>query len=195
MGVNSYLWEIAAGIAAGITILTALLATSRRIRTVVKRFLRGPDIKSVVRRPFKYREVHRGLGYLSERSRIFNPDLLVGINRGGAILGGMIGKRLGMMARSLEVTHRPEDPVSLPVDDSFLAGKKVLLLDDRIRTGTNVTRARDYLLERRAADVYILVFALPHGWSEQSFPHDFAYEVSSPDLPFPWEPGSSREWK
>lgn len=190
MSLLSYLGEISAVI----TIVGALLATSQRFRALIRRSLQGPDVKSVINRPFKYREVHRGLVHLSRQARDFGPDLLVGINRGGAILGGMIGKRLGMIVRILEVTHRPEDPVWLAVNDKLLVGKRVLLVDDRLRTGTNMARARDYL-QQRGANVYCMVFARPEGWTELSLPQEFAYHVSAPDLPFPWEPGSSKEWK
>jgi adenine/guanine phosphoribosyltransferase-like PRPP-binding protein len=151
-------------------------------------------IKSLLNKPIGYLEVHNGLIFLAKKALLYAPDYLIGINRGGAILGGMIGKRLGMMVRCIELTHRPEDSPSLPIDDSLLPGKRVLLVDDRLHTGINMAKAIDFLLERKAV-LFSMVFAIPQGWKRNGFPCEYAYKVTGSDLPFPWEPGASKEWR
>lgn len=193
----SQLPEIDPGIGVFVRIMSLAKSTMRYCfggaMSILEKW-QGNRIKSLVKRPFTYRQVIVGLSHLTEVSRSFNPDILVGINRGGAIIGGMVGKRLKKWVFIIEIKHDFDGPIGLSIDKKKLEGKRVILIDDRIHTGLNLRRARSFIIDQ-GAEVQVLVFARPENWHEQLYPNDYAFEVSSPSLPFPWEPGTSSEWK
>jgi hypoxanthine phosphoribosyltransferase len=183
-------------IAAGVTVLMFFGILWKQISTLWQRkFLPKPKDR-VVKQPFTYNDVHEGMRELVFFARNFRPDLIVGINRGGAIVGGILGKHLDCMAYVLEVVSK-ENRVRFTGDDDILKGKRILLVDDRISTGHHMKLAYEYL-RSSAADIRTAVFAwivdTGSGVDLQQGPDAFGYRVSSALLPFPWEPGHARSW-
>lgn len=83
-------------------------------------------------------------------------NIIIGIDRGGAIVGGMLAKNLGLAIETLAVFYANPPQTKMGVETSIRAGgclenidffnvEKVLLVDDAIRTGVSMTKAVDML--------------------------------------------------
>jgi hypoxanthine phosphoribosyltransferase len=79
----------------------------------------------------------------------FDPDLVIGLGRGGAILGGMIAGALGL--KPVQVLDMVHDPVA-PKGEREIKGhldlsgvKKALLVQGEVRSGGSLVEARKQL--------------------------------------------------
>lgn len=98
-------------------------------------------------------EVFEELEKLVKKIKGFKPDYIVGINRGGAILGGMLAKRLNIDYVYLVDVNckKDKDAESCSIDKNldipeFKNKKcKVLLVDDAIRMGQHMNTVEEYL--------------------------------------------------
>jgi hypoxanthine phosphoribosyltransferase/uncharacterized membrane protein YeaQ/YmgE (transglycosylase-associated protein family) len=132
-----------------------------------------------------WNEISSDLRKLVGFAHEFHPDLIVGVNRGGAIVGGIVAKQLQLdcsVIYLLRVTplhahhghgYNVTEYWSSNVD---MHNKRVLLVDDAKRTGGHMKYARDYLLAK-CPDVVIGTTVLlelsvhdpgghvPAGWS------------------------------
>jgi len=101
---------------------------------------------------YTWEEVDAGLQRLYEYAKSFAPDHIIGINRGGAIVGGCIGKQLGKWVKLLTVDDDLEDPKVLEhFDGSGWAkgeGLRLLLVDDSKRRGRHSQRALKLLEDK-----------------------------------------------
>ncbi len=98
----------------------------------------------------------------------FSPEIVVAIARGGLLLAGSVAYALGVKScGSLNVEfytgvdERLAQPEILPplLDGASLAGKRVLLVDDVLTTGSTANTASRALLRGGAASVDVLAFA------------------------------------
>ena len=176
-----------------LTIIGTAFGVSRWLKNKRPFYYLAKSRDKVVKSPFSYHDVHGGISFLVERARAYDPDTIVGINRGGAIVGGILGKHLIEFVRIIEVKRDSEEPIFCGFDED-LANKKVLLIDDRVTQGKNLSKAYDYIA-KRAADVRCMVFAFVETETPKRSPNDYAYKVISREIPLPWEPGAVREWK
>jgi len=169
------------GIAAIITILTAVFAARRWIE---KKFMSKP-FDRLVTSDFAYRDVLAGIEKLVHLARAFGPDQIVAINRGGAIVGGMLGKDLGLIPRVMEV-RMPDNEVWF--DQTIdIQNHKILLVDDRLTDGEHMKAGWEYL-NSRAKDVRKFVFVYIEGPRNQICPDQYAYKAKSEHILLPWEP-------
>lgn len=89
-----------------------------------------------------WEEVYKGVRKLSEKIEgEYKPDLIVAISSGGAIIGGMLSRLLDVpiaqITRSnprLEET-KPANSTTTFLPDMIMRGKKILLVDDLVRSG------------------------------------------------------------
>jgi xanthine phosphoribosyltransferase len=109
-------------------------------------------------------------------------ELVVAIANGGVIPAAIINQRLGKELRLLHLNLRDEQqrprhdaPVLLYPLDFEVKGRRVLLVDDRARTGATLAAARELL--RDAASVTTLVV---NGRADRAL-------YDEPCFRFPWE--------
>jgi hypoxanthine phosphoribosyltransferase/class 3 adenylate cyclase len=103
--------------------------------------------KPVTKKILTYEDVSQGIDILTYAAARFRPDHIYGINRGGAIVGGMIAKRLGIpIVFILQVfPGKTKEVVNCGLSLRQLTGKKVLLVDDALRRGKHMRPATNYL--------------------------------------------------
>jgi hypoxanthine phosphoribosyltransferase len=81
-------------------------------------------------------------------------DLIVAIANGGIVPAGIINQRLNLEVQTIRINLRDEfqqpkydaPRLMAPVEFEF-RDKKVLLVDDRIKTGSSIRLAKEILLE------------------------------------------------
>lgn len=184
---QSFLQIWLSSIAAILTVIVSIYGGWKWIRRLWgKKFLAKPFGKKA-KTNFTYNDVLAGVEKLVEPARNFKPEEIVGINRGGAILGGMLGKELGFVPRIIVVD---EDNEKVWFNDAEeLRGRKVLLVDDRLTDGKHMGLAYDYLQEyAKAKDVRKIVFTWINRPTAVSSPDFWAYEADKGKLLLPWEP-------
>lgn len=113
-------------------------------------------------------------------------DLVVAVLNGGREPARLVAEKLGLPVAGLRVNfrderHRPRHaaPVLLAPPDFDLCGRRVLVVDDRSRTGATLALAREVLEE--AAVVRTLAV---NGKADYSL-------FDEPCFVFPWAPGSA----
>ena len=101
-------------------------------------------------------DVERGIDLLVEDAERFNPDYIFGINRGGAIIGGIIAKKLKKpVIYLLEVNfdknkelriieHQSGNEIQVQGQNRI----KILLVDDSFRSGEHMSVASEHLKEK-----------------------------------------------
>jgi xanthine phosphoribosyltransferase len=92
-------------------------------------------------------------------------DLIVAVANGGIIPAAIINQRLSKEIQLLKLNLRDnmqnrlyDQPVLLEEIDFDIKGKKILLVEDRVKTGTTLEFAKKLLLEKGADKV--LTFAV-----------------------------------
>jgi len=193
MKVNDFIYQYIATIAAVLTILLFMVALWHWLRSLWERlFLAKPRDKKV-REDFTYHDVIVGTSYLVARAKAFVPDFIIGINRGGLIVGGIIAKHLEKLTHSIIVERNIREfevniaeSAAFLKDSAALKDKKVLLVDDRLNSGNHMETAYEFLRER-SCDVRKLVFAWVDHPSPKTTPDVWAYRAISEELTLPWE--------
>ena len=81
-------------------------------------------------------------------------DLIVAVANGGIIPAAMLNQRLNLDMQLLKLHLRDADQKQLYEEIRFeVKGKKILLVEDRVKTGTTLNYARQLLLGAGAAVV------------------------------------------
>lgn len=92
----------------------------------------------------------RALDRIVRQAKDFHPEVIVGINRGGAIVGGMIAKKLRLEPPILLNVDQKRDEVVIEQRNEAKWKKisgRILLCDDACRTRDTLTSAVAYLRE------------------------------------------------
>ena len=121
----------------------------------------------------------------------FQPDLIVGVSRGGWIPGRILSDLLGNAHTAnvkiefyVGIGQTSRKPVVTQPISEEIANKRVLVVDDVADTGESMFVALDHVLERHAGDVRtITIYHKPHS----KFKPDFFAETTSHWIVFPWE--------
>jgi len=144
------------GIIAGIiTIIgTALALLKRFLWLWLKRHVAWVDLqdhkKPVTKERLSWQDVFEGIiKALLPDAQNFKPDAIFGINRGGAIVGGLIAKKLNIpQVFILDINFDRPTIVIEHRQNQVLPGSRVLLVDDALRTGDHMRAATKYLRDR-----------------------------------------------
>jgi len=121
----------------------------------------------------------------------FQPDLIVGVSRGGWVPGRVLSDLLAN-SRTANVkvefyvgigktSRRPL--VTQPISEE-ISGKRVLLVDDVADTGESLLVALQHVRERGAGEIRtVTIYHKPHS----KFKPDFFAETTGLWIVFPWE--------
>jgi hypoxanthine phosphoribosyltransferase len=184
--------------------------------------LSGPQSPSGDRRPITWQEVGTLFDVVVGRGKICSvlghgrqlgwddwmPEVIVGINRGGAILGGMIAKRLSMSERHglVHVVRRDRyggvAAGELLMPEGTKSVSRVLIADDGFLSGKHAIAARKAVMDKYGEDVEIrlavFLFVDPRplpedetGISEEVLPNYYGAAVPMWSYRFPWSPDDS----
>lgn len=159
--------------------------------------------KPVLKNVLTYDDVHQGIELLLAQARVFNPDYIYAINRGGAIVGGMLAKRLDMpLVYILEVRKDAKPQV---VDHGKpaqgLKDRRILLVDDSVRTGTRMELASRYILKhiekKNLMKMALLNVSIEHPGrltaEYQPVVDKYAYFTHSGKVFLPWDSEGEKE--
>jgi len=148
-----------------------------------------------IEEPLSWEEVYKGVGRLSEKIvKEYKPDLIVGISSGGAIVGGMLSRLLdtsiAQITRSnprLEET-KPSNSITTFLPEVIMRGKKILLVDDVIRSGRTLHKYYKEIeeggIDPSGIKSACLVLSGEHWLKEPDF---YIYRASKVDLRMPWD--------
>jgi len=126
----------------------------------------------------------------------YEPELVVGIARGGVIVGAVIASALDVDFFPIKVSRRvmmevvSEEPVLVIKPYSYAAGKRVLLVDDISRTGATMNIARRALEKFEPVEIKTACYADRKG---DGYEPDFCKISAESDVVFPWDYHSARE--
>lgn len=134
----------------------------------------------------------------------FSPQVVVGVDRGGAVLAGMLAKRLALPSTTISSQGRwTLSDTRGSLDKGIRDGKKssgepihrMLLVDDVCRSGSTLSHANDFLTRlfagRAGTDIRqacILNELKPHGPGKSITPTYSVYETNRRDTGMPWDP-------
>jgi hypoxanthine phosphoribosyltransferase len=160
-----------------------------------------PRNELLVKRILSYVDVEYSIDELIKDIRGFSPDIIIGIDRGGAIVGGMLAKYLErpLTTMSSSIAWTISDPLS-SLDDGVkhlgkqrtekYNNKKILLVDDVCRGGGTLKRAYKVLDEKCNFELQTAVILNEKrevGPSKVFMPNFFVYETERLNVRMPWD--------
>ena len=147
--------------------------------------------KPVTTDEMEYKDVQLAITRLVDLLRPRRPDIVLGVDRGGAITGGILAKQLGIPIRHLYRLADGEG-FSSGYDVSELKNKVVVLVDDCSRTGRTLSQAVTYVRSHPGLKEFITVVALftppaRRGRESRTIPDYYAYHTNRVDIKMPWD--------
>lgn len=139
-----------------------------------------------------YDEVVAGVADLIAAAREWKPDRIVGINRGGAIVGGMIAKALGL--RYVAIVAMVSEGAGLRVVERPSPDEQVsraLLVDEANRTGRHALVAQHELASLYPAAEVRVAALVDVGFvtnDDESRTTDLVAYTTRIEVGFPWDP-------
>ena len=124
----------------------AAAAAAAVFLVLIRRWKKQPS--AAVDTPIKLSYAQSGIDDVVKSARMRHPEFVLGINRGGAIVGGIIAKQLQKPIYLLSVeSSKNGAPVVTEQWKTPVALEKavVLLVDDACRTGTHMKAAINFL--------------------------------------------------
>jgi hypoxanthine phosphoribosyltransferase len=109
--------------------------------------------KNIERDSLSVIDVERAMKRMTEDAERYKPDHIVGINRGGAIVGGWLAKQLQMEAPILLIVNSDPPParrVTVRLGRNGQLTGKIYLVDDAQRKGEHMREAVDYLTSKNS---------------------------------------------
>lgn len=112
--------------------------------------------KEVTKERLSWRDVSVGFEKkLIPTAKELKPDAIFGINRGGAIVGGVIAKKIDLdHIHIVNVDNRYREVIGHN-KIQLEPRSKILLIDDAIRTGSHMKTASEYLVDKYGKDIEI----------------------------------------
>lgn len=120
----------------------------------------------------------------------YKPQLVVGIARGGVIIGAVAASRLEVDFFPIKITRRvmmevaSEEPTLIIKPYSYAEGKRVLLVDDVYTTGQTMLIARRALELYRPAELRTCTYACRQNAPSRP---DFWHLETASTIAFPWD--------
>lgn len=158
----------------------------------------------LVKRILSYVDVEYSIDELIKEIIGFSPDIIIGIDRGGAIVGGMLAKYLERPLTTMSSSDKWTISKSIlsslddGIKDSEEGAKKIskiLLVDDACRTGATLKKAYNTL---KAIPGYELKTATilneerELGPSKVCKPNFYVYKTEQANVRMPWDKGKNK---
>lgn len=203
-------WVQIASIVITVTSISLAIHAWSRTRTFIRR-RQDPNKRVPDYTVLSYTDVEAGIEKLAHAAQRLKPDHVVGINRGGAIVGGCLAKKLhipdpaknsGFFLLNVYLP-RPEEPlekaevIEQRADSiQIKAGDTVLLVDDSMRTASHMALAEKYLLktyEDIKLKKYVLLHVAPRlvgpePYNVETQVDECAFVTSGGHVLWPWDP-------
>lgn len=134
-----------------------------------------------------WQTVFDGVDALADMVRASNPDLIVGVSRGGLIPATLLSHKLDIPLRTISVsayegTRRTvEKPLAVEGWDDRYDSPSVLIVDDIIDSGDTISQIRSRTLQAQMA---VLVTKQPQFYKPVRY---FAQVPKDTWVQFPWE--------
>jgi hypoxanthine phosphoribosyltransferase len=130
-----------------------------------------------------YEDIARAVGEIIVESRgdLDRVEFVVGISRGGLFPAMVVATTL---VKPLVAAYIDKQDNVYFDRGEWIAGKKVLLVDDIIRTGKTIGKIKELLLKEGAAEVKMLT---PYYLAEANEHAPHFGKVSAEDIVFPWD--------
>ena len=158
------------GVVAGLcTIIVTIAGLYAWVRTHSLIIRIHDPMKAVQGNSLSVVDVQHAMQRMLEDARQYQPDCIVGINRGGAIVGGWLAKQLGAEVPTIVIVNSDE-PAGKRVLPQFsrntaISGK-IYLVDDAQRKGEHMREARDFLTSKypnvQVRRAVLLQMSVPH---------------------------------
>ena len=158
-----------------------------------------PKNKLVVKEILSYVDVAYARDELIEEIRGFSPDVIIGVDRGGAIVGGMLAKYIKRPLTTMSSSDKWTISKSIlsSLDDGIKDSEertkeisKILLVDDACRTGGTLKKAYNTLKKIPGYEIEtatILNERRELGPSKVCKPDFFVYETEQSNVRMPWD--------
>lgn len=151
-------------------------------------------LKPVKKDALDYKDIPGAIALLTQKICSKHPDIMLGVERGGAIVGGILAKQFHVPIRLL-YRNDSEEWFCSDFDHSDVDGKIVILVDDVSRTGRSLEKAINYVKNHFNPKCLIVVALLitkteHHIHKEidsSSLTDYFAYFTTRADIKLPWE--------
>ncbi len=128
---------------------------------------------------------------LAEKVKEYNPDILVGISRGGLVPVRLISDVLGNMEVAIvriefykDIGKTNDFPQITQPLTKDIKGKRVLIVDDVADSGRSLKVAKEYILKQGAGEVKI---ATLHYKPISMFKPDYYIGTTEAWIIYPWE--------
>ena len=142
-------------------------------------------------------EAFKGILALGDEiSRQYRPELIIGISSGGAIVAGILSRKLNI-PMAMIIRSSPQNEEKTPDDSKIthfspkaLDSKKILLVDDIIRTGHTFHQCYQHLasFRKQPSQVQSAVLIIETSHFDKKYPEPFAiYEAKVRGLNLPWD--------
>jgi uncharacterized protein len=142
-----------------------------------------------------WQEFDRLSRQLADEARAFQPELVIGIAKGGIFLGGALAGLLGLDFQPVRLVERSRDrggPGQTPLRQDMppeVKGRRVLLVDDVSQSGNTLKLAQKQAKEAGAKAVHTATLLLrlgPNGKRLGAKPDYYAMETGDLVV-FPWD--------
>ncbi len=148
-----------------------------------------------------WEQVYFGVEQLSVNiKKEYQPDIIVGISSGGAIVAGMLSKILNKPLTTI-VRSNPRMEETIPTESaiiffptSIIRGKRILLVDDVVRSGKTLLDCYDEIKQRKQkpTEVKSATFLIA-GEHLITKPDYFAYRANRIEVRMPWDHAKMRQ--
>lgn len=142
-----------------------------------------------------WQDVDKLINSLVPRVAAYNCDLVIAITRGGIVPGAIVSERLSIqqvLVASVDFYEDEEHDFDWPVfmqfpADSFLRGKRVLIVDDVWDRGKQVVNVSERVKQAGGRPVSMVLHYKPHrSYFEDKSPDFFGVETKDWII-YPWE--------
>ncbi|MBI4454300.1 MAG: phosphoribosyltransferase [Acidobacteria bacterium] len=153
-------------------------------------------LRPVTRNTLDYKDIPSAVALLAEKISSKRPDIVLGIDRGGAVVGGILAKYFRIPIRLLYRIESEEGFYS-DLDASDVNGKVVVLVDDASRTGRSIEKAAKYVKSRLSPQslvvAVLLLTKIDYRGHKEITPSElvdqFSYFTTRTDIKLPWDRG------
>ena len=199
-----YWYWVLVGVAVSALVVGMALAVQRVLRLLPTN---AKDPEKLVTRDLSFSDVEVAIDALRQKMTAmpFVPEIIVGVDRGGAVVAGLLGKALRTPITLIAASERwrISQQLDASLDDGLKdAGarredlkvlKNVLLVDDACRRGGTLTGAHETIsglegLSGATIRTAVILYQEREIGPETIEPDFWGYKTKTVDIALPWDP-------